>query len=289
MGRRSEIRTGNGDVGQMRPWVSWLVTVAGGIAVVLAFYAVLPGEIRDDIGAIIAEPLYRTGLTGRATVGQNAQGGSPVATGSPAPQGAAGERGAPGAKGEAGVSGPKGEAGPPGPKGDIGAPGAKGEAGPPGAKGEAGPPGSKGERGAPGLAGPAGPPGPPGPSGPPAPPGAKGEAGLQGPQGPPGPQGSQGPAGPAGPPGPPGPKGEAAVPGSQDITGSVGATGGHAQSLRIVTGQPSSSCRADETMIGVYCTSSATEIKSAPIIIPPRGARCLGILNATVVITCAKF
>ena len=41
----------------MRPWVSWLVTLAGGVAVVVAFYAVLPSDVRDGIGAIISDPL----------------------------------------------------------------------------------------------------------------------------------------------------------------------------------------------------------------------------------------
>jgi hypothetical protein len=59
--------------------------------------------------------------------------------------------------------------------------------------------------------------------------------------------------------------------------------------LRVVRGQPSTSCAADETMIGVYCISAADETKSDPIIIPPRGARCVGVLKPTVVITCAKL
>jgi hypothetical protein len=59
--------------------------------------------------------------------------------------------------------------------------------------------------------------------------------------------------------------------------------------LRVLSGRPSNSCQADETLISAYCTSSATEITSAPIIIPPRSARCLGILNVAVVITCAKL
>jgi hypothetical protein len=42
-------------------------------------------------------------------------------------------------------------------------------------------------------------------------------------------------------------------------------------------------------MISAYCVSQANEITSAPIIIPPRAARCLGVLNPTVVITCAKL
>ena len=38
-----------------------------------------------------------------------------------------------------------------------------------------------------------------------------------------------------------------------------------------------------------YCVSSAGEMKSDPFIIPPRGARCVGVLNPAVVITCAKL
>ena len=60
-------------------------------------------------------------------------------------------------------------------------------------------------------------------------------------------------------------------------------------SFRVLGGRASNSCQADETLISAYCTSSATEITSAPIIIPPRSARCLGILNVAVVITCAKL
>jgi hypothetical protein len=57
----------------------------------------------------------------------------------------------------------------------------------------------------------------------------------------------------------------------------------------VVRGQPSTSCAADETMIGVYCISAADEIRSDPIVIPPRGARCVGVLKPQVVITCAKL
>jgi hypothetical protein len=80
-----------------------------------------------------------------------------------------------------------------------------------------------------------------------------------------------------------GAKGES---GPQGLKGEPGSPG---TSLRVVRGQPSNSCQADETMIGAYCISAANEIVSAPIIIPPRGARCIGVLNPTVIITCAKF
>jgi hypothetical protein len=121
------------------------------------------------------------------------------------------------------------------------------------AAGRKGDTGARGPRGEPGLAGPQGRPGPEGP---------KGE------------QGVQGPAGPAGPPGPDGPKGE---PGALGVA------------LRVLRGQPSNACESDETMIGAYCISSADEIRSAPIIIPPRGARCIGMMNPAVVITCARL
>jgi hypothetical protein len=42
-------------------------------------------------------------------------------------------------------------------------------------------------------------------------------------------------------------------------------------------------------MISAYCVSRATEMQSPPFISPPRGARCLGIMSPTVVITCAKL
>jgi hypothetical protein len=112
--------------------------------------------------------------------------------------------------------------------------------------------------------------------GPAGPQGLKGEAGPVGPKGepgPPGPKGDAGPAGPKGDAGPPGPPGEA----------------GGGPSLRVLTGRASNACRPDETMISAYCVSEANEIQSAPFIIPPRGAHCVAIRNATVVIVCAKF
>ncbi len=42
-------------------------------------------------------------------------------------------------------------------------------------------------------------------------------------------------------------------------------------------------------MISAYCVSSADQMKSDPFIVPPRGARCVGVLNPAVVITCAKL
>ena len=35
----------------MRPWASWLVTIAGGILVAVAFYAVVPGDVGNENGA----------------------------------------------------------------------------------------------------------------------------------------------------------------------------------------------------------------------------------------------
>jgi hypothetical protein len=107
---------------------------------------------------------------------------------------------------------------------------------------------------------------------------------LQGPKGDPGPQGPRGEPGPPGPKGDPGPSGDVGETGSIERKGEAGGP-----SFRVLRGSVSNACHADEAMISVYCVSSANEIVSAPIIIPPRGARCLGVLNPTVVITCAKL
>jgi hypothetical protein len=112
-----------------------------------------------------------------------------------------------------------------------------------------------------------------GPAGDPGPPGQPGPAGPRGEPGAQGPAGKEGPQGPTGKEGPQGPKGEPGTPSNP---------------LRMVRGQPLASCSHDETMISAYCISSATEMQSAPFIIPPRGARCVGISNPTVVLTCAK-
>jgi hypothetical protein len=98
-------------------------------------------------------------------------------------------------------------------------------------------------------------------------PGPKGDTGL------PGPKGDAGPPGPKGDAGPPGPKGNA---------------GGSAK-LRVLSGQASNSCNDDETLISAYCVSSATEISAPPFIVPPRGARCVGVFKPTVVMVCAKL
>ena len=66
-------------------------------------------------------------------------------------------------------------------------------------------------------------------------------------------------------------------------------TEGGALALRVARGKPSKSCEPDETLISAYCVSSANEMQSAPFIAPPRTARCVGILDPSVVITCAKL
>jgi hypothetical protein len=120
----------------------------------------------------------------------------------------------------------------------------------------------------------------------------------QGDAGPPGPQGEPGPPGPQGELGPPGPQGERGPPGLQGERGPLGPQGergpastaeGGALMLRVLRGKPSKSCDPDETLIGAYCISAANEIQSAPFIIPPRAARCIGVLDPRVVITCAKL
>ena len=113
----------------MRPWVSWLVTGVGGIAVVLAFYAMLPREVRDDIGAILADPRNQPVVTGSTTVGQNAPKSPAALPGAPGPKGDTGERGTQGAAGPKGEPGPQGLKGDTGPQGLDSDPGARGERG----------------------------------------------------------------------------------------------------------------------------------------------------------------
>jgi hypothetical protein len=93
-------------------------------------------------------------------------------------------------------------------------------------------------------------------------------------KGEPGPQGERGPPGPQGERGPPGPKGQ---------------HGSRSAELRVVRGHPAAFCEPDETMLSVYCVSSANEMQSHPFVIPPRGARCIGMMNPIVVITCARL
>jgi hypothetical protein len=116
-----------------------------------------------------------------------------------------------------------------------------------------------------------------GPSGPPGPPGPMGETGLPGE---PGPTGEPGPAGSTGERGPPGPPGE---------LGSIPTAEPGKAVLRVLLGRPSKSCAVDELLISAYCVSAADEIQAVPFIIPPRAARCVGVLDPRVVITCAKI
>jgi len=237
----------------MRPWLAWLVTIAGGLGAVLAFGAIIP-DVRGTLGDIVADLRDRSADTvGRAM---------------PTPDAAT-------LKGEQGEPGARGLQGPPGP------PGIKGEPGPVGPRGDTGPPGPKGEAG---IAGPQGENGPPGPKGDPGPPGAKGEAGLPGPKGEPGLKGEPGPPGPRGEVAPAGPKGESGALGAAGASGAAGGT-----TLRVLTGRISNTCEADETLISAYCVSAANEMSASPFIIPPRGARCVGVLNPTVVIVCGKL
>jgi hypothetical protein len=120
-------------------------------------------------------------------------------------------------------------------------------------------------------------PGPVGPQGP------KGEPGLRGERGPPGERGTQGERGL------PGPQGERGPTGPQGEPGPAASAQPGALVLRVLRGKPSKSCDADETLISAYCTGSASETQSAPFIIPPRAARCIGIFEPAVVITCAKL
>lgn len=243
----------------MRLWAAWLLTVTGCVVVGVAFYAALGNDAPDRIGALVGALSHSRGdVTG--TVGQNWRVQKSPAEPRPVERikGDPGEPGPPGPPGLPGPTGPIGPVGPmglQGPKGDPGARGAKGDTGAPGPKGDSGTQGPRGELGSQGAKGDAGAPGP------------KGEAGT------PGPKGEAGASGERGEPGPPGPKGE---------PGGIG-------TLRVLRGRVANACEADETMISAYCVSSANEITSAPIIIPPRGARCLGVLNPTVVITCVKL
>lgn len=269
----------------MRLWASWLLTLAGCATAGGAFYAALGNGASDQVGALV-DALRSSPPDITGTVGQNSR----IQKIEPPPRnfefikGDPGDRGPPGPQGEPGMAGIQGLKGDPGRSGEQGE---RGEPGPRGAKGEAGLPGPKGE---PGLAGAKGDPGLAGTGGEPGPPGAKGEAGLQGPKGESGPQGEAGLQGPKGEPGakgeagPQGPKGEPGPPGPGGESG-----GGSGLSLRVLRGSVSNACQPDETMISAYCVSDANEIISPPVIMPPRGARCLGTLHPTVVITCAKL
>ena len=118
--------------------------------------------------------------------------------------------------------------------------------------------------------------------GPQGPPGGKGEQGAAGPPGPVGQAGPAGAKGEAGPAGAPGAKGEAGP------AGPAGAAGPAGSKLRVLSGQVSNSCDADETLIAAYCVGPAPR---APQMTPPRGANCAtpDQPSASVVITCAKL
>ena len=285
-------------------WASWLVTLAGGFATALVFYAVLGPNLQDTV-SYISDLRTQPAATPSATEGPGwkLNSAEPTTTGTVGPKGAPVDRSIPGARGEigpVGLQGPKGDPGAAGlrgepgpvglqgPKGDPGAAGLRGAPGPAGLQGPKGDPGAaglRGEAGPAGLQGPKGDPGAHGLRGEAGPQGAKGEAGLPGLKGEPGsagPKGEAGLQGPAGEPGPPGPRGE---PGSAGTR----VEGGAGPSMRILTGRQSNACQADEAMIAAYCVSDANEIMSPPVIVPPRGARCLGVLNPKVVITCARL
>lgn len=86
--------------------------------------------------------------------------------------------------------------------------------------------------------------------------GPQGQAGAPGEKGPAGSVGSAGPAGPMGPPGPkgdPGPQGQAGPPGS---AGSAG--------FRIVTGEKTVACGANETLVSVVCSAGAPDGAGCP-------------------------
>src|SRR6478609_9318955 len=147
----------------------------------------------------------------------------------------------------------------------------------------AGPVGPQGPQGEPGLRGEGGPPGERGAQG------ERGAAGQQGERGPVGPQGDRGLPGPQGERGPVGSPGERGQPGAQGESGPAASGQASGLVLRVLRGKPSKSCDADETLISAYCSGSASETQSTPFIIPPRAARCIGIFEPTVVITCAKL
>ncbi|MCX7312962.1 MAG: hypothetical protein NTV56_14855 [Alphaproteobacteria bacterium] len=139
----------------MKPWASWLITLAGGALVVAAFVALLAGDHREAIDDAFARLRMPSWGTAPVSVGQGSGSqssttgpkGDPGERGLRGPQGEAGTAGSPGPRGEPGPPGPKGDAGAAGPKGEPGAQGPKGEPDAAGAKGDAGPQGPKGDAG----------------------------------------------------------------------------------------------------------------------------------------------
>jgi hypothetical protein len=82
--------------------------------------------------------------------------------------------------------------------------------------------------------------------------------GCSGPQGPQGPQGQAGTPGEKGAPGAAGPAGAAGPKGDVGPPGAAGSSG-----FRIVTGDKTVSCNADEVLVSVVCSAGA-----------PDGAQC---------------
>jgi Collagen triple helix repeat (20 copies) len=71
-----------------------------------------------------------------------------------------------------------------------------------------------------------------------------------------GPQGQQGQKGDQGPPGPMGQKGDQGPPGPPGPAGSA--------SLRVVSGEKTISCNADETLVSVVCSAGAPDGTGCP-------------------------
>jgi hypothetical protein len=87
-------------------------------------------------------------------------------------------------------------------------------------------------------------------------------SGPQGPQGQAGTPGEKGPAGPAGPAGPMGPPGLKGDPGPQGQAGPPGPAG--SVGFRIVTGEKTVACGANETLVSVVCSAGAPDGAGCP-------------------------
>jgi collagen triple helix repeat protein len=87
-------------------------------------------------------------------------------------------------------------------------------------------------------------------------------SGPQGPQGQAGAPGEKGPAGPAGPAGPMGPPGAKGDPGPQGQAGLPGPAG--SAGFRIVTGEKTVACGANETLVSVVCSAGAPDGAECP-------------------------
>ena len=105
-------------------------------------------------------------------------------------------------------------------------------------------------------------------------PGPKGDPGAQGPAGPQGAQGiqgvagQQGQAGAQGPQGPQGAPGEKGAPGAAGDKGEKGDKGDRGEAalagLRVVQGDISVACEANETLVSILCTSGAADGAKCP-------------------------